>query len=457
VAVVVALNLLLSLATQPSVAAESPATKTAVPPQNSAATELARLLGPQGRYAIFNPLQSVPKDLVKTVDEIGPFDLGILHNLYSVQGYGSAVAGGYEDATGAHEVENLQPAALSRANFDVLDLKELVTLPQYLAEAIPGNGPVPVAKGKPVTPGSEAAAEELNAIAPGRVQPNIPPFLLGAGLASNWILPGPIALDSVAVFVVPYYHKLPGSVSVGILNSKEQITDERRVQIVGSRAELNLHGQPAYGIRVEAPSGTPAAVGAVAVTTVRPVDMGYGPVSRRLVLNGILQGVLEPPHWRYRTDIGGLPVFTNTFTRGAAWLEPAGSESALVAPLPGARATTPSVEPWQDPVTLVSTPRPAVLVRSAAYASGWTARITPVKGGSSVTVAVRRLGIVQAISIPSGRFTVTWLYGTGLATTGLLASALGLLALVLLVFTPRRRSRRGLPGRSEPLARPAGV
>ena len=224
-------------------------------------------------------------------------------------------------------------------------------------------------------------AEELNAIAPGRDQPNIPPFLLGAGLASDWMLPGPIALDSLTVILVPYHHKLPGSVSVGILNSKEQITEERQVRVVGSGAELNLHGRPAYGIRVEAASGTPAAVGAVAVTTARPWTWDMARSAAVLVLNGILQGVLEPPHWRYQTDIGGLPVFTNTFTRGAAWLEPAGSESALVAPLPGAGATTPSVEPWQDPVTLVSTPRPAVLVRSAAYASELDREAHSGKGG----------------------------------------------------------------------------
>ena len=308
------------------------------------------LLGRQARYAIFNPLQSVPSDLVNTIDEIGPFDLGILHDLYSVQGYGSAVAGSYEDATGAHEVENLQPAALSQANLDVLDLKELVTLPQYLVAAVPADKPVPIASGTPVAPGTEPAAEALNALAPGLPRPNVPPFLLEEGLGSDWILarPGRPRLVERRCSC-PTATSFPSSVSVGLLNAKDEITGWHQVRLIGSKAELGLNGQVAYGISIRAPSTTAVVVGAVAVTTVRPFELGYGPVSRRLVLNQILQGLLEPPRWRYQTEIGGLPVFTNTSARGTAWLEPAGSKSALVPSLAGGRVTTPAVRAVAGP------------------------------------------------------------------------------------------------------------
>jgi hypothetical protein len=177
------------------------------------------------------------------------------------------------------------------------------------------------------------------------------------------------------------------------------------------------------------------------VTTVRPTSVNSGPLTHRLVLNQILQGVLEPPRWQYRTEINGLSVFTNTLARGAAWLEPAGSASPLAPLLPLAHATTPAVEPWQNSVTVVSTPRPAVLVRSVAYEKGWVARLTPIRGGPSVTLRVRPLGVIQAVSIPPGSFTVTWVYTSKLAKLGVLASALCVLVLVALVFTPRRRRR----------------
>jgi hypothetical protein len=93
-----------------------------------------------------------------------------------------------------------------------------------------------------------------------------------------------------------------------------------------------------------------------------------------------------------------------------------------------------------------------VLVRSETYDKGWIARLTPVGGGSTVTVRVRPLGMLQAISIPAGRFVVTWVYTAKLAKVGVIASGAGLLALVLLVFAPRRR-RRPKSGR-KPLGSP---
>ena len=415
--------------------------KTTIAKKSPAAVSLAKLLGPQGRYAIYNPAQSSPKGLGGTILALGPYSLGILHQLQSVQGYSSAVSASYERATGAHEAENLQPAGLTHSTLDILNLTELVTLPEYLVAEIPGNRPIPVAKGIPVPPGTESVAERLNAIAPLKPLPHLPPFLLSPGRSSTWMLPGPIALDSVTVVLLPYDNKVPRSVSVGILNVRDQIVGDRQVRVVDSAVRVASGGRVAYGIQVGAPRGTSAVIGAVEVTTVRPTSVNSGPLTHRLVLNQILQGVLEPPRWQYQTEINGLPVFTDTLARGAAWLEPAGSASPFAPLLALAHATTPAVEPWQNSVTVVSTPRPAVLVRSVAYEKGWVARLAPIRGGPSVTLRVRPLGAIQAISIPRGRFTVTWVYTSKLAKLGVLASALCVLVLVLLVFTPRRRRR----------------
>jgi hypothetical protein len=68
-------------------------------------------------------------------------------------------------------------------------------------------------------------------------------------------------------------------------------------------------------------------------------------------------------------------------------------------------------------------------------------------------VRVRPLGVLQAVSIPPGRFIVTWVYTAKLAKFGILASGAGVLALVLLVFAPRRRrskSRQRRPRSPEP-------
>ena len=424
---------------------------------NSAVVSLGKLLGSQGRYAIFNPAQSLPSGLRGTILALGPFSLGILHQLQSVQGYSSAVSGSYQLVTGAHDVENLQPVALTRSDLNILNLKELVTLPEYLVEEIPDSGPIPVAQGAPVAPGTEAEAEALDAIAPDKPLPSLPPFLLSPGRSSTWMLPGPTALSSVTIVLLPRSNGLPRNVSVGLLNATDQVVADRSFPVSDSQVQIALNGQVAYGVEIAAPSGSSAVIGALAVTTVRPTAVNSGPLTHRLVLNQVLQGVLEPPHWRYRTEIGGLPVFTNTLARGASWVEPAGSKTPLARRLPLARAVTPLVEAWQNPKTIVSTPSPAILVRSEAYDKGWVARLTPVGGGRSLTARVRPLGILQAISIPKGEFVVTWVYTAKLAKVGVIVSGAGVLMLVLLVFTPGRRRRSKYdrkplgPGASEPM------
>jgi hypothetical protein len=54
---------------------------------------------------------------------------------------------------------------------------------------------------------------------------------------------------------------------------------------------------------------------------------------------------------------------------------------------------------------------------------------------------VRPLGILQAISLPAGKYVVTWIYTAKLAKLGVIVSGVGVLALVLLVFAPSRRRR----------------
>lgn len=441
-AATVILNIGLGLATWPSMTTESPTAKPAVESVDPVATRLAALLGPDGRYAIFDPLQEEPGQLRDALQEAGPYDLSILHDLHTIQGYGSAVAGAYEQATGGHEVENLQPAALAGRNLDTLNLTELITLPQYLAMQIPNQGAIPVASGTPVPPGTEQAAEALDAYSPGTPLPSLPPVLLKAGDSSSWVLPEPLALEQVTVVTVAYRHARALTVEVGVLGRDDALGDVHAIAVRDGVATLRLHGRVLDGIWIGAGARTAVAVGAVAVSTARPFSFGSRTGSRRLLLDQILQGVLEPAHWRFQTLIEGLPVFTNKSPRGGAWVESADSTGALAPVLSGARAENRAVQPWQDPVTVVSSPRAALLVRSAAYDAGWSARITPVQGGSSRNVAVMRIGLVQGVEVPAGSYTVTWLYGAGLADKGLVTSVLALVCLLVLAVLPRASRRR---------------
>jgi hypothetical protein len=401
----------------------------------------------------------LPARYSSVIHELGPYDLNILHKLYSVQGYASVVQGRYEDSTGSHEVENLWPDALSQPTFDTLNLKELITLPQYLISEVRPNEPIPIARGTPVPPGAESVARSLNAIAPLEPLPHLPPVLLSRGRSSIWMLPGPIALDNVTIVLVPYDGGVPRSLSIGILDAANKIVNVRSVRVVGSEAQLALGGRAVYGLQIGVPLSSSAAIGAVAVTTAHPMNLNSAPLTRRIVLNQVLQGVLEPPRWRYETEIGGLPVFADTLARGAGWIEPAGSATPLAPAVPLSRVTTRKVAAWQNPVTVVSSPVPALLVRSAAYETGWVAKVAPAAGGAAVTIPVRRFGLIQAVSIPAGRFVVTWVYTSQRAKIGLVVSAVSVVALVLLLFVPgrRRRSRAEKAPRSPTDAGAAGA
>jgi len=70
------------------------------------------------------------------------------------------------------------------------------------------------------------------------------------------MLPGPIALDSVTVVLVPYNDEIARTISVGILNAKDQTVQDRQVTVLHSQVQVSLKGQEAYGIRLGASNAT---------------------------------------------------------------------------------------------------------------------------------------------------------------------------------------------------------
>ena len=58
-------------------------------------------------------------------------DLNIIPKLPSVSGYASIVNGNYEDVTHTHEQDDLDLGQLSSGKLDQLNLREVVSLPEY--------------------------------------------------------------------------------------------------------------------------------------------------------------------------------------------------------------------------------------------------------------------------------------------------------------------------------------
>ena len=78
------------------------------------------------------------------------------------------------------------------------------------------------------------------------------------------------------------------------------------------------------------------------------------------------------------------------------------------------------------------------VVRAVAALPGWSASWHP-RGGTAVTLAVHRAGLVQAVDVPPGAGVVTWSYvPPGFRLGVALSLGANVLVLLLLLAAPAR-------------------
>ncbi|HTX01514.1 MAG TPA: hypothetical protein VMD59_22205, partial [Acidimicrobiales bacterium] len=420
---------------------------------HSAATKtVAALTGANGRDAMFDPLSSFPPTGMWEPNYVGVNDLNLLQGVASVEGYGSVVDGTYEDATETHGVEYLAVDQLSGDLFDVLDLHALFTLPHYIWDPLPRHAVAPVAGLAPVK-GTWPAPE--NASGPYRIAP---------GQSETFVMAAPSALVRATAILDPQPGGDPASLRIAEGDRITTATLPDPVRAQGS-LQVAVAGFPSNvvvdSVDVQNDSDVTAVVGAVVIVTRRP--------ALRYVLDGELQGSLYPPHWRYagtvRTPKGdNFSAFVNTRTRGLAWLQPPdGGQPNTALHVRGASLRV-LQEPDIAPETmLVDTPVAATLVRSEAYAPGWSATIDPLGGGPARTEPAEKLALdlsngndllVQMVHVPPGRYRITWHYAPRSLREGELLTLLGTIALLAIgasALVEWRRRNRGRQ-RLEPLA-----
>lgn len=396
---------------------------------NPVSRQIGRLEGAQGRYALYNPLGlSAP---IGSLVAAGAPDLNVVQANPSVQGYGSIVASSYDNATSTHGYENLAVGQLARSTFDVLDLRTLLTLPAYFEDALT-PGQAPPAPGSAVAGSAGTAAAGTAAAVVGG------PYRIPAHGRRTFLLASPAPVLGADVGLVA------GTVKPAGL----------RLSLTRAGGVGGVGGRPAVGVvplrggqaRATFPGGPRAGGIVVANDSSRTVDVAtvvatVGPGRQRLALDGPLQGAVTAPHWRYQGGVGPLVAWENTRSAGLAWLEPAGATVAgRSAGIPGiVRVVRVSTAAHEE--VAVDTPRPALVVRSETYSPGWTARLTPVGGGPTRVVPVEPLGLVQAVPVPAGRYELTWRYAPAAVLGGLVASAAGIVGLVVLAALALRHRR----------------
>jgi hypothetical protein len=432
------------------------------------AGRLAALDGRFGRYALFDPIFQEPPGEPQAVDRLGLTDLNVLQENASVAGYGSAVSGIYQNVTGTHQLEYLDQSRLAGASFDTLDLRTLLTLPVYFGEDIPAHSPIPVAGASPVT--ADGLPGPLSGV-PGPPPMSSGPWVLEPGATADWVLSTPQTVLRVTVVVNPQLDGLPRFVRVAVGETKPSAVpqpDARsgargapatgghlagrgvasglavspryvEVPVVHGQAHITFPAQRANTVLVTNPGRATAVVGAVVVVTQHP--------STRVLLDGVLQGALSPPHWSYAGSIDGFSAWSNARSNGIAWLQPVTDQTpdARSAAAAGSVDTSSRIGS-RAPVFVVNSDGTQRLVWSEAYARGWTARLEPLRADNTVAgvtrvVATQPFGLVQTVRLPAGRYRVLFSYGPRSVTIGLvltLASG-AVLLLLLLVFAAWHR------------------
>jgi len=361
-------------------------------------------------------------------------DLNIIAGLPSVSGYASIVNGNYESVTHTHEQDNLDIGQLSSGTLDRLDLREVVTVPEYFLvplQSMPRSvGDIRRVTGgfgtDPVLPRGYGADfnETAYPFYPG------PWPALRTGQGASWFFGESFVPDSATL--VLSHAAGPGTVVLfGTLAADGSTRWGVPVPVApGSRRVTErLPGGSAVAVSVRVVAGSLPSHVAVVTVAGRPYELG-----------GSLSSAIVPGPW----SLAGLSQGYAVFTLG----KPPTPVSATTTggrrlPVKVISSTTKSEE------VRVDAPATTTVVRSVAWDSGWRGSVS-VNGGKAQSVPVNSVDLVQEIRIPPGNDLVTFHYEPRhlLLASILSVGATGFLVVVLGVWLVRRR--RSLDGADAP-------
>ena len=358
---------------------------------------IAALAGPNGRTAIYNVAgQSLGPDPV-AAEKYGVTDLNLLDGLPSVQGYGSIVNSGYDDETNTHLFEDIATTSLDGPIFDQLNLHTLLTPAAYLDIAIPGGTTPPIAIGNgkfTAGPGVAARrrARQVRTRSRRRSRRRSSSPLRGTSTTSRSIFnTANGGSDGTA-------SPLAARTSGEVVTAARSSSDGRRCGFPASLADDRVRRhRPRRAARRDRrrSSSSPASRASGSSSTERSRTSSRRHTGPSPAIS-VRSRRSEPPRPRRRRGSSPRPGSPRPARHGQ------GASRRL-------KAIAPSV---MD----VNAPDGGTLVRSEEYAHGWTARLRPTGGGATVVLPVAQDGLIQKVTIPPGRYTVTWRY----APTGLL-------------------------------------
>ncbi|MFZ0252081.1 MAG: hypothetical protein WAL61_19215 [Acidimicrobiales bacterium] len=380
---------------------------------------MAAKLPPGGRLVNYDPqtYSSYPGS------PQGVPDLNIIPGLPSVSGYASIVNGDYESTTHTHEQDDLDIGQLSSGTLGRLDLREVVTVPEYFLvplQAAPSSFDdfvqIPENFGSdPTLPRGYGANFNDTAYPfdPG------PRPALGAGKTASWFYGE--SLEPESATLVLDQPAAPGTaVRFGALLADGSTRWGGAVPVpAGATAVTGRHpGGAAIGLSVRVVAGAlPSQRAAISV-------LGHS-----YELSGSLSSALVPGPWQLAGMSQGYAVFT---LRKPAEPIVASTTAGRRLPVRVLSSTTKSED------VRVDAPASSTVTRSVAWDSGWSATVS-VNGGEPRTIPVNDFDLVQQVRIPAGDDLISFHYRPRHL---LLASILSLGTVVLLAILAAWFSRR---------------
>jgi hypothetical protein len=386
---------------------------------------MAAKLPPGGRLVNYDPqtYSSYPGS------PQGVPDLNIIPGLPSVSGYASIVNGDYESTTHTHEQDDLDVDRLSSGTLGRLDLREVVTVPEYFLVPLQttpssfddftqirenfGSDPVlPRGYGAnyndtayPFDPGPRPALE--------------------AGKTASWFYGESLEPESVAL-VLAHPAADGTSVRFGALaaNGSTRWSGALPVPAGASTVTGDRPGGRAIGLSVQVLTGSLPSQRAV-------ISVGR----HHYELSGSLSSALVPGPWQLAGFAQGYAVLT---LRKPAEPIVASTTSGRRLPVQVLSSTTKSED------IRVHAPASSMVIRSVAWDSGWSATVS-VNGGKARIIPVNDFNLVQRVHIPAGDDLISFHYRPRhllLASILSLGTIGVLLALLGVWLTRRLRGRR---------------
>jgi hypothetical protein len=372
-------------------------------------------------------------------------DLNIIPGLPSVSGYASIVNSNYEATTHTHEQDDLDIGQLSSGTLGRLDLREVVTVPEYFLvplQSAPRSfddfTQVPEGFGAdPVLPRGYGANFNETAY----------PFYAGPRPAlsttrtASWFFGETLGPDTVSL-VLEHPARSGLLVRFGALSVRGTTQWGAPVSVpAGASAVTAPHpGGPAVGLSVQVLAGSLPAQRAVITVAGQSYELA-----------GSLSSALEPGPWQVAGFSQGYAVFTSRKPPQPIVVSTANGRRL---PVQVISSTTKSEQ------IRFQASAPATVTRSVAWDSGWSATVS-VNGSGARTIPLNDFDLVQQVRVPAGHDVVTFHYRPRHLVLASLLS-LGAIALLLVLFAAwlvrRRRPATPEPDASPlPEVVPAGV